>query len=261
MTVLAYLFNAKRRYQKEQGRLMLWMIQTFIADGRLVRIGGPDNAQYVPMIHQPGIAEYDVVVDDAPTSPDMKERVWAMVVQMFPMLQALPPAAWLELMDYSPFPSSVVQKVKAIAAQAQHAQPPGPQEQAVMQLATAQAGKAQAEAQLAQVRMQHMGAQAAKLQAETAALPMQVQSEMGEQQAKAMLAYAQAVNQLQDAGMSPDQAMHEMMLERAQFSHDQGMEQQQQAHQHALDQAQHALAVHQATTPPPQAPGQPGGST
>ena len=76
MTVLAYMFNAKRRYQKEQGRLMLWMILTFIADGRLIRIGGPEDAQYVPLVHEPGLAEYDVIVDDAPTSPNQKERVW-----------------------------------------------------------------------------------------------------------------------------------------------------------------------------------------
>lgn len=262
MTVLAYLFNAKKRYQKEQGRLMLWMIQTFISDGRLVRIGGPDDAQYVPMVHEPRMAEYDVVVDDAPTSPDMKERVWAMVTQMFPMLQQLPPAAWLELMDYSPFPTSVVQKVKAIAKQQQQQGQADPAQQAQVALAGAMAQKAQADAQLAQARSQHTSAQAQKLQTETALLPNQQQGEMSEAQTKALLNYSQAVNQLQNAGITPQQALHDMQVEAAQLAHDRQMDMaqhalatQQQAHQQGLDQAQHALAVHQATTPPPQAPG------
>ena len=117
MSVLAWVFDSKRRYMKEQGRLMIWIIQTFISDGRLVRIGGPDEAQYVPLIRDPTLAEYDVVVDDAPSSPNMKERVWAMIMQMFPMLRSLPlpPQAMLELMAYSPFPASLIGKLKEIA--------------------------------------------------------------------------------------------------------------------------------------------------
>ena len=132
MTVLAAFFNAKRRYQKEQGRLMLWMIQTFIADGRLIRIGGAENAKYVPLVHQPGLAEYDVIVDDAPTSPNMKERVWAGLMQMFPMLRGLPlpPAAWIEFMRFSPFPSSLVEKISQIAGQPPQPPQPTPLDQA-----------------------------------------------------------------------------------------------------------------------------------
>lgn len=132
MTVLSALFNAKRRYQKEQGRLMLWMIQTFIADGRLIRIGGPENAQYVPLVHQPGLAEYDVIVDDAPTSPNMKERVWAGIMQMAPVLRGLPlpPEVWLEFIKYSPFPASLTEKVAQLMQKPRPPQPPSPLDQA-----------------------------------------------------------------------------------------------------------------------------------
>jgi len=54
MNVLAGLFNAKRRYHKDQGRLLLWMMQEYIADGRLIRIGGDEQRQYVPFVHEPG---------------------------------------------------------------------------------------------------------------------------------------------------------------------------------------------------------------
>src|SRR6185312_14295444 len=74
MTVLAGLFDALRRYRKDQGRLLLWYIQSFLSDGRLVRIGGQEQARYVPLVRQPGLVEYDVIVDDTPNSPNLKER-------------------------------------------------------------------------------------------------------------------------------------------------------------------------------------------
>src|ERR1019366_4677634 len=99
--------------------LMIWMLQTFISDGRLIRIGGQDQAKYVQFIHDPGLAEYDVIVDDAPSSPNMKERVWAMIMQMMPMLRTLPmpPKAMMELFRYSPFPASLIDKISEIAEQ------------------------------------------------------------------------------------------------------------------------------------------------
>lgn len=161
MTVLATLFNAKRRYQKEQGRLMLWMIQTFIADGRLIRIGGPENVQYVPLVHQPGIAEYDVIVDDAPTSPNMKERVWAGITQMFPLLRGLPlpPAAWIELMRYSPFPASLVEKMSKLTETPTQPPPVPPDVQARAARDNAMAQEHMSSVALNQTRQQAVSAQ------------------------------------------------------------------------------------------------------
>lgn len=271
MTVLAFIFDAKRRYQKEQGRLMLWVIQTFIADGRLIRIGGPEEAQYVPLIHDPGIAEYDVIVDDSPTSPNMKERVWAMIMQMFPMLKtfALPPQAMAELMRYSPFPASLVQKISEMTSQ-----PPPP------------TPDAQAKIDLDKAKAQELGARAIKTQAEAQNAPQKAQLEAASIQydhqklaleseklkADTEKARAEALNSLQDAGiLQNDQHFQQMMtavdalqtgqdadhsrqMDHAKFAldvhqqkHGQALAAQQQQHDQALGVAQHALASQQAS--------------
>lgn len=263
MTVLAYIFNSKRRYQKEQGRLLLWMIQTFVADGRLVRIGGPENAQYVPLIHDPGLSEYDVVVDDAPSSPNQKERVWALIVQMFPMLRTmnLPPQAMLEFMKYAPFPAAMVQKISQMVAQMGDPNQ-NPQMQAITALSQAKAAHAGAQAQLATAKAQatgadaqHKQAQAAHAMAESQMAPVMTQAEIDEKRARIELMAAQAVNQLaqganqfQNAGIGPAQAAQEARMMEAEFQHQQSM-----------DQASHALEVMKAMQPQP-APAPAGGA-
>lgn len=175
MTVLAGLFDALRRYRKEQGRLMLWYITNFLSDGRLIRIGGPSSAQYVPLLHQPGVAEYDVVVDDTPTSPNMKERTWATLISMMPFLSKMPipPQIYLELLKYSPLPATLVEKIDQMAAmQAQNPQP-SPQ----MMIAQAKVGSEQARAQVDQARARSLDADAASKQQQAAVDLAQAQAE------------------------------------------------------------------------------------
>lgn len=112
VTILAVFFDSLRRYRKEQGRVLAEFIREYISDGRLIRINGPLGAQYIPLVRQPGFISYDVVVDDSPTSTDMKERTFAALMQILPLvLQAgipVPP----ELLDYSPLPTGLVQDWK-----------------------------------------------------------------------------------------------------------------------------------------------------
>jgi hypothetical protein len=148
MTVLASLFDSLRRYRKEQGRLMLWYIVTFLSDGRLVKIGGPQEAKYIPLLRQPDTVEYDVIVDDTPTSPNMKERAWAILMQMMPFLSKMPipPEMYLEMLTWSPIPDALTEKIRQIAmqkmAEAQQQGPP-PQEQVLQAKAAADMARAQ----------------------------------------------------------------------------------------------------------------------
>lgn len=148
MTILAGFFDSLREYRKDQGKLMLYYITNFLADGRLIRIGGPNEAQYVPLVHEPGLVEYDVIVDETPTSPNQKEQAWATIVQMMPFLAktGLPPQVMLEVLKYSPLPSSLVSDVtKAIQSQPPKVDP-------AMITAQAEATRTQAQAQTEQAR-------------------------------------------------------------------------------------------------------------
>jgi hypothetical protein len=126
MIILQPLFDGLRRYRKVQGRVMLYLIQHFLSDGRLIKIEGQDQAQYVPLIRQAD-AEYDVIVDQSPTSPNQKEEIWATLQQVLPVIgKMLPPQVWLALLKYSPFPTAAQKDISDAMAQVQ--QQPDPEQ-------------------------------------------------------------------------------------------------------------------------------------
>jgi hypothetical protein len=197
MNVLAGLFNSKRRYQIEQGRLLLWMIQTFISDGRLIRIGGPENMAYVPLIHDPMVAEYDVIVDDAPTSPNMKERAWGALMGLFPILSRmqLPPQFLGAAMKYSPLPAALTSQLEKMTA---NPPPPSPVMQSKVALDTSKADLNKANA--------------AKATAEAQTLPQKTALDLQEQEARIEHLRAQAINQMQDAGIQQNSEYYRNMV-------------------------------------------------
>ncbi len=126
--ILAPFFDSLRRYRRIEGRGLLFLITEYLMDERLVRIVGQDGEQYVPLIKDPNVTKYDVIVDDAPSSPSQKELVWNSLIQVMPLVTSLqpPPEAILALLDYSPIPASVVAKIKQAVQQAQQNQKPVP---------------------------------------------------------------------------------------------------------------------------------------
>ena len=184
MTILASLFDALRRYRKEQGRLLLWYITTFLSDGRLVRIGGPEEAQYIPLLRQPGTVTYDVIVDDTPASPNMKERTWAALMQMMPVLTSLPvpPQIWLEILKYSPLPATLIGDVTRAALAARQA-PQGPNPALV---------QAQSEAALAAAKARHHDARSAAVTMTAQAQAASAAADVEEKRSAAALNMAQA---------------------------------------------------------------------
>lgn len=109
VTILASFFDSLRRYRKEQGRVLQKFIFNYISDGRLVRIDGA-AAKYMPL-NRDGMSEkYDILVDDAPTSPNMKEKTFSAISGLLQVaLQAgipIPP----EILEYSPLPAELVEK-------------------------------------------------------------------------------------------------------------------------------------------------------
>ncbi len=124
LNLLACLFDGLRLYRKRQGKIILHLIQNYLSDGRLVRISGEENAQYIPLTREEVTSvEYDIVVDDAPTSPNEKERTFGIITQLLPLLQnAITPDIMLDLLRYSPLPASLLNRVSEKFQQQQMAQ-------------------------------------------------------------------------------------------------------------------------------------------
>jgi hypothetical protein len=57
------------------------------------------------------LEKFDIIIDQAPTSPDQKQFIWAITAQILQM-NILPPPAIIELLKYSPYPESVVQEIR-----------------------------------------------------------------------------------------------------------------------------------------------------
>ena len=198
--ILAVFFDSLRRYRKMKGRLRLYFIQNYISDGRLIRIKGQDSTQrYVPLVRQKDTATYDVIVDDAPMSPNQKEAVWQMLMGMMPMLTRLevPPQVWQVMLEYSPLPSSVSAKINQILTQqAQQPPPPDPkmiEGQQKMQIA---GQKAQLDAAGEQQRLQ---SEAAMNQMDQQARAAQLQATLVESDLKVRTAREMANIQIETA--------------------------------------------------------------
>jgi len=119
LNLLASLFNALRRYRKRQGLIVLHLIQNYLSDGRLIRIVGENNSRYVPLTRaEVAHRDYDIIVDDAPTSPNEKERTFAIIQQLLPLVKDyITPEMGLEILRYSPLPTSLVERWAKLANQ------------------------------------------------------------------------------------------------------------------------------------------------
>lgn len=166
LNLLAGLFDALRRYRKAQGRILLHLIQKHLADGRLVKIVGDDKAQYVPLMsEQFADKEFDIIVDDAPSSPNEKEKTWQIITAILPMLKDyMTPEVALEIANYSPLPPSLVERIKDAAKKAQEANAPKQeaQEQAAMQAAAVETEAKAAKADLDGARAEEVRIKNAK---------------------------------------------------------------------------------------------------
>jgi hypothetical protein len=151
--MLAVFFDAMRRYRKEQGRILADLIREYIADGRLVRIAGDSRAQYVPLLKDQITFEYDTIVDEAPTSPNMKNQVFSTLSTIMPMVIKagipMPP----ELLDYTPLPESLAQKWKETIKQASQKPDPAQQQMQMEQAAKQQEREADHAYKMAELAM------------------------------------------------------------------------------------------------------------
>lgn len=109
ISTMAEFFNALRLYRKQQGRVLVQFIHAFINDGRLIRIVGKQNAEYVPLSFDLETLKYDIVVDEAPNSPNQKEMTWQALMQVLPAAASMGMPIPPEVIQYAPFPQALIQ--------------------------------------------------------------------------------------------------------------------------------------------------------
>ncbi len=126
LTILATFFDSFRRYTKNNGRLLINFVKDYIPEGRLVRIGSAENAQYIPLVKDKLSYTFDIVVNDSPTSPNMKEKIFSVISSLMPVLVPNGYPIPEEVLDYSPLPTAL------IAAWKKKAQPPPPDPEAII---------------------------------------------------------------------------------------------------------------------------------
>jgi hypothetical protein len=141
--ILSPFFDSIHLECKVGGRLLLRFIQLFVPASTLVRIEGNDGtAQYVPLALKDDTIKFDVIVDDAPSTPNQKQATWQMILSLLPILQQadLEPAMWAEIVRYSPFPDSFSQKLIQMLMQKQKSMgQPSPDDQLNQDLKMAKA--------------------------------------------------------------------------------------------------------------------------
>lgn len=121
MTILATLFDSLTAYRIEIGRTRLFFIQNYLADGRLIRILGPDGYKAISLVKDQAVGEYDVIVSEAPTSPNQKEQTWAALQTVLPAFQGLmTPDVAVMLLEYVPgLPQKLIDSLKQLLEQQQ----------------------------------------------------------------------------------------------------------------------------------------------
>lgn len=186
ITILSSMFDSMRRYRKNQGRLLADFIKNYLSDGRLIRITGSDGSErFIPLLRQDDTMQYDVIVDEAPTSHNVKERVFGMMMQMLPVLTKMGTPIPPELVDYMPLPSSLTEKWKAQIVKSQndpmkqqmgqmHAQLQMAGQQAEVRERNASAGLKEAQAQTTMAGFQ---GEARKVNADAQLKEVQAQNE------------------------------------------------------------------------------------
>jgi hypothetical protein len=159
MTVIAWAFDAMRRYYKDHGRQLAVYIRDYIADGRLARITTKQGQQYIPIIRDQLTMKFDVVVDEAPTSTNVKERVWLMLEGLLPHLMKMGFPIPPEVLDYSPLPMDLQTAWKEAINK-----PPSPEQKKQMELdirdKTAEIAKDESVAELNKAKTQETYAKA-----------------------------------------------------------------------------------------------------
>jgi hypothetical protein len=165
--ILSAFFDAKRRYQRQQGKLLLAQMREYFPPDKLVRIVDQGTSQFVPLAQSLDAQQYDIIVDEAPAGPDQKAKVMQVLLPLLPqLLQAglIGPEEIADIMPYLDVPAAVSMKLANSIRQKAQAQQQAaiPQQQAAQIAQMAELQNKQADTGSKKADAAHKQAQAFK---------------------------------------------------------------------------------------------------
>lgn len=120
MTILATIFDSLNGFRIEVGRTRLYFIQNYVEDGRIIRVLSNDGTyKGVQLLKDKMVGDYDVIVEEAPSSPNQKEMTWAALQTVLPAMQEyITPELAVKLLNYVPgIPQQLVADFQAVLMQ------------------------------------------------------------------------------------------------------------------------------------------------
>lgn len=114
-------FASLKRFKEDEAYIGVDFFP-LIADGRLIRVGGPLTPEIIQLTRDPFLMSYDIVIEESESDPSLRQRYLEAMMPVLPMLiksgKFVP-----EILDYFPWPRMVIEKLKqAIQQQEQMAQ-------------------------------------------------------------------------------------------------------------------------------------------
>lgn len=202
-------------------------------------------------------AEYDVIVDQSSSAPNLKEATWGALQPLFPIIgDRMGPEEFALVLEYSPLPETFLEKFKAI--QDQKAQQPPPPDPAMQKIQADQQAKqaelqmrqqeAQVEFQLEQQRTEQQlqleqTKTAAQLELEAKKAAAQIQLEREKAAANLML-------EQQKAQMTLQADRERMSFEQERMKSDTAMKHSAMKHEMALKAGSARMKMQQGAEPP-----------
>lgn len=174
-TIIAPFFDSFRFYRKTTSLTLLEFVKEYLPQSRIESVLADNLKQYSQFIKGIDLNQIDVVVSESPQSDNNKMLTWNIMNQMLPILLKSGVPVPPEILDYSPLPSAITEKWKALFNQA-----PSPEQQQEQQI------QKELMAKKAMVDIQESGGKAALAQAKAVKAQADTQKVQVETQRKAM---------------------------------------------------------------------------
>lgn len=128
MTILAPFFDSLRFYRMLKGRTLIHFMRTYLGVERMARILSEKAAANLQVLSLPGVDKFDILVEPSPQSPNQKTANFLMLRDLFQTAPDLLPLVLDLVLEESPLPQSLAQK---IAERLKEARQPDPMAQAM----------------------------------------------------------------------------------------------------------------------------------